>query len=419
MYQSYAADAFCPPSFHTWTGIGLISTAMERKLWIDHGRYQTFGNLYILMISRPGVGKSTAIRCGVNNVLRHLKGAGANPDMGIKHLSQQSSEAGFYSPQLETPKPFYVGNEKKIQTPGFMQFGEAGNSLKEISGGGSIMKALTEFYDCPDYWAKSLAGRDKQIELKNIYLTMLAGCTFIDLPGIIPRENLEGGLASRFVFVPEFDRHERKPPCFSAVTSEVTRQKLIEDLQDIFEMTGEMKIDKAFQDEWSERHAASDRKLNASPNAQIECLMARRFLTIEKLAMIVSLSESEEKIVTAEHWDRAEILYDAQAKMLPRILENTNIAEDQKTLIESIHRYVSKGNKTQNQLEVYLHDSGVDPFRIKANVEWMLAKKQLIVDGLSKRISNGVPVDEEANLIQALNGFNMETEVLPTEVAEQ
>jgi hypothetical protein len=416
MYQAYAFDSYCPDSFHTWVGILTLAGACERRIWIDHGRYQTYPNLYALLISRPGVGKSTAISAGTSGLLRFLRGKGIDERMGINFISQQSSEAGFYDPQFKRSKEFYVGNDKKTQSPGFIIFSEAANSMKEMPGGGNIMKALTEFYDCPPYWDKSLT-KQETLKLTNICPTLLAACTFSDLPDIIPAKNLGGGLASRFVFIPEFERKIRTPTFKTGAVNDVLKQCLIEDLQHIFELSGEIIVDESFHEEWSYLHGESDKALNKAPNSHLECLLARRFLTIEKLSILCSLSSGSSMKITKFDWERATHLYDAQAKHLPRILEFSSVTDDQRSMTDAIMRYVADNPGCQeHQVKSYMLDKGLDPFRIDSNVKFMIQVRKLIVapDG---QMSCQVPVDDEDSLPVITDSSDVKAEALPTETA--
>ncbi len=418
MYLKWSVDSFCPENFHLWSALTGLSVLAERRLWIDHGRYKVYPNTYTFFVSRPAVGKSTALD-RLSSILKGVKGRGVDPRQGINFLAQQTSEAAFYKPQLTLSKEYYVGNEQLRQSPGFMCMPEAGNSLKEMSGGGAIFDALTEFYDCPNDWRKTLKNED--INLSNIAVSFLGACTFVSLPRIIPRQNLEGGLASRCIFVPEFDRKVREPAFRSEKTGEVLRQRLIDDAQDIFGYAGEMHVDESFQPEWSLRHAESDRALNKAPNSQIECMIARRFLIIEKLSMLCSLSKSSSKRITRDDWMRAEALYDAQAQHLPRLLEFSSVTDDQKTLTETIIRYVedADGKCSIAELKRHLLDKGLDPFRIEANFRAMIDYNMLLVGpGNLVSVPSDISVDGEANVVAA-DGDNVQVEPLPTEVTHE
>lgn len=414
MYQNYAEDGFCPTAFHTWAGIVTLAAACERRIWIDHGRYQTYGNIYILLISRPGVGKSTAINSS-QAILRGLRGRSPE-DKGINFISQQSSEAGFYDPQFKRKKEFYVQNDKKSQSPGFIIFSEAANSMKEMPGGGNIMKALTEFYDCPSYWSKSLT-KQETLELTNICPTLLGACTFSDLPDIIPSRNLEGGLASRFIYIPEFERKIRTPSFKTTSMNEIVKQKLIEDLQVIYSKSGEMHMDPDFYQDWSRLHGESDEALNKATNSHLECLLARRFLNIEKLSILIALSETDNTIITGKHWERATSFFDAQAKHLPKILEFSSVTDDQKSMTDAIVRFVSSGTYTVKQTRRFMLDKGLDPFRINANIEFMLKNDSLIElpDGT---VRAEVRMNNQANLLKSMDVLDVEPETLQTEFRE-
>lgn len=414
-YQVYSKDGFCPPNFQTWCAIAAISAACERRIWINHGRRKTFANLYVLLLSLPGAGKSSSVNPLANNILRKLKGKGLDPKMGLNFMSNQSSEAGFYDPQFKRSKDFYVGNEKHQQSPGIMLFTEAVNAIKEMNGGGTIAKALTEFYDCPEFWSKQLT-KVEPLELRNVCPSMLAACTFSDLPDIIPHKNLKGGLASRFIFIPDFSTTPRTPRFMDADLDHTMRDKLVADLQEIFTMSGEIKVMDDFHEEWSYLHGKSDEAMFKTNNTQLQCLIARRFLNIEKLSIIISLAESSSMIITRAHWKRAEQLIDAQLQFLPAILEYSSIADSQSTLTEAIRRCVDEEQFSVPELKTYLLSKGVPPPAIDINVDFMLRNRSLILDAESGIVSNGIRVDKEADTTVEIDSANMETELLPAQL---
>src|SRR5690349_10834871 len=66
-YAEYTAGTESPPSFHMWVGLGTISAAAQRKVFLDADYYQVHSNIYIILVSPPGRSrKSTALRIGKN-----------------------------------------------------------------------------------------------------------------------------------------------------------------------------------------------------------------------------------------------------------------------------------------------------------------------------------------------------------------
>ncbi len=202
-YLEFSRDGFCPDQFHFWTGISAVSGALERKVWVTRGAKRVFPNTYVLLIARPGVGKSSAGEIGVS-LLRRL----GTEENRIRFIADQNSQASFIS-QFAGFNTFYGGNKEHTHASRYFFASEGSNSLSEIKGGGSILPVLTDFYDCPSEWNKNLKMSDER--LFNVSCSMLACATFAFLNELIPQREVEGGFASRLMFIVQDEIFVRSP----------------------------------------------------------------------------------------------------------------------------------------------------------------------------------------------------------------
>src|SRR6476646_4910021 len=60
-----------PDIFRKWAGISIISSVLERKVWSKSKGSQLFPNLYIVLVSPPGIGKSQIIS-RAENIIRQV-----------------------------------------------------------------------------------------------------------------------------------------------------------------------------------------------------------------------------------------------------------------------------------------------------------------------------------------------------------
>src|SRR3990167_7035930 len=64
-YLTYVENTEPPTSFHRWTGLGCIASALQRKVYMDWGTERIFPNLYIVLLGPAAqTRKSTALRIG-------------------------------------------------------------------------------------------------------------------------------------------------------------------------------------------------------------------------------------------------------------------------------------------------------------------------------------------------------------------
>src|SRR5512135_2188504 len=57
LWLSYTATSQSPFQFRLWSGISLIASALERRVWAKSGKYKTYPHLYVMLVGAPGVGK--------------------------------------------------------------------------------------------------------------------------------------------------------------------------------------------------------------------------------------------------------------------------------------------------------------------------------------------------------------------------
>jgi hypothetical protein len=348
-YLEYAKDGFCPDQFHFWVGISVIAAALERKVWVARESFNLYPNLYVILVSRPGVGKSSAANIGVNEFLRRLKFGGQD---SINFLSVQNSEASFVD-QAALYREFVYNDSKHVHSSSFFYASEASNSLKEMVGGGSVNTCLTDFYDCPLFWKKKLVS--KEVNIKNCCTNLLACSTFSFLRKLVPQEEAEGGFASRLLFVIQKDLFVRTPT-WNAKGKDLSLQRnLLEDLVNIHTMTGPIMPTKEFSRAYEEWFPLQDKITQNYPSDRMQHFMARKHTNLLKLAMICSVSESASKQLTLAHWDRAKELYAEVEKNLPTIVEMSIDNRESKSVNYRILRNIEKNGKEISKVVLIGH----------------------------------------------------------------
>ena len=317
-YLDYARDGFCPDKFHFWAGVSLIAGALERKVWIpfEGGRF-IYPNLYIFLLSAPGVGKSSAGNRAVDFMgeLTHAEG-------DINFIPNQVTEAALIKATAAWKK-FYLREKEHRHSSAYFYASEASNSLKEISGGGDIFAMLTDFYDCPKTWMKQTV-KDGVVTIYNLCFNMLAGCTFNYLKKLFPDDNIAGGFASRILYIVHDEKLIRTPKWPLAPEEETElKTKLLEDLTHIHHLVGSFKATPGYQKAYEEWFPKHDEYVQSLRSERMQAFLARKHTNILKLSMICSVSESDKMILEEHHWVRALGLMDELEQKLPKILDHS------------------------------------------------------------------------------------------------
>lgn len=57
LFMDYTATALSPDIFRRWSAIALVGGALERRCWVKVGVNKAYGNMFTMLVARPGVGK--------------------------------------------------------------------------------------------------------------------------------------------------------------------------------------------------------------------------------------------------------------------------------------------------------------------------------------------------------------------------
>lgn len=299
-YEKYAADNYCPQAFHKWTGLTVLAAALERKVWCQNGKIRFFPNIFTMLVTYAGVGKSTALDRGTA-LLERIKQE-VNPE--IKIISEQSTEPMLVKAMEELQAVQLSESTVYRHASGFFVASEASASALQNTHG-IFTATITRFYDCPEVFRKAtiMGG---EAEIPNVCFNMLAGATFDYLKTLVNETSVMGGFASRMIYVISKEREVRTPSWGeSAYDDTATKNALFEDLCDIHRLHGAFKTTREFRKAWVEFQPESDRRLIAMNSPRLESLAARVSTNTMKIAMLLCVAESDAMVLEERHWTEA------------------------------------------------------------------------------------------------------------------
>lgn len=307
---------------------------------MTNGKVTYFPNLFIFLVTYAGVGKSTALVRGME-LLERLKDE-VNGDFNL--IDEQVTEAAFIK-LMSTTQGVQVGNQIMQHSSGYFYASEASSSALQNTHG-NFVSTITGFYDCPKIFRKTTM-KDGSLAFGNVCFGMLAGATFDYLKTLVNESSVMGGFASRIIYVVNKERLIRTPKWGASMrTDAATRDALFEDLKHIHRLHGSFKPTPSFISAWEAFQPESDKTLAELNSPRLESLYARRSNHVMKLAMLLSISESDSLILEAKHWDAALELVDAAMKDSAFVLSQGAIADRQSQLgVTQMLGQMVKGNQ--------------------------------------------------------------------------
>lgn len=310
-YLDFTAHQETTERIHRWVGITAIAGALERRVWLNRGHYTLFPNLYTFIIGPSGkVKKSTSTAIGVD-LLRDL------PDFKI--MSERLTAASLISQLERSQKTFEWKGHAVKQSPSFAYASELNVFLGEVFG--SISELLTTFYDCvPHDSSKPWVYDTKMSGTSRIFgpcLSFLGASTPAWLVRSIPPSEMEGGFASRVIFV--FESESRRSIAWPdevlpGDAHEQKRRFIASQLKRIYELKGPFRVTQELRrlgQAWYEQHERS-----AKPDPRFSGYYARKFDTVLKVSMALSVSDNDALILDTSHFEHAlSLLNDVESRM--------------------------------------------------------------------------------------------------------
>lgn len=369
-FQTYANDEFVPGQFNTWTGLSAIAGALERKVWLPWSEtYSFYPNIFVLLVSLPGVGKSTALNRGIS-LLQEVMQRGNT----LNVLPSQMTEAKFIQ-MMGVAAPFEFGTKVINQSAGYYFASEASNSLKNIYG--DFIACLTDFYDCPVHWEKATMKDDK-LTLRNVCLNILAGSTFDYLGKLVTDDNIMGGFASRLIYVVHRDKLIRNQQfqlggstAGESAERADYRRRLVDDLIQIHKMIGPFTASREYSAAWEKWYPVFEEQRQSNPSEKMQSLLVRTNTNVLKVSMLMSAAESGDRILKQSHWERAIELAEANAKEIPAIFREAKSLDtkSQAGLNQAIFSAFGGGRALSLEaLKTKLMMVGFEPHRIDATI---------------------------------------------------
>ncbi len=329
-YLEFAKDTEPPTSYHVWTGISIISSALQRKCYFRRGHETIYPNSFIVLIGPSGQSrKGVAINLG-KPFLEHI---------GVQVIPQSIIREALIRRLKDNITQF-------IDDEGAVRFQCAGiitsEELQVFLGvkDTRFLADLTDWYDSSDRWTYETKHQGTD-SLSGLCISLL-GATAPDwLPSILPIEAVGGGFTSRIIFVVEDYKGKTVPDPKPA--DEELQKKLQDDLQDIHLLTGHIQWSKEAHQLYRDWYVRQDKNIRKGrspiPDPKFSGYVSRRPTHLVKLCMALSVSRGNDLIITEEDFGRGRKIIEATEKKMARAFSGLGRARFA-DLTDGVLRYI-------------------------------------------------------------------------------
>jgi hypothetical protein len=292
-YLQWTQHTEAPEVYHLWVAISVLAGALQRRVYIDMNAFDWVPNFYIFLVGKAGlVTKSTSLRMGQSL----LKKAGKKIRFGSSSGSWQAIAAEIAASAFQ---PIAGGH---ITSPISFFVGELGTFLDPNDR--QMLDFFVDSWDAQRETFSRITKSGGKLEIPMGCVNIIAGTTPTWIKENFNATMIGGGFASRLIFVQASSKRKLVAyPGLEKFTQEFEdrKGKLIEDLVKIVNIEGPMKLTQEALDwgtKWYEDHYTKPRQLSGE---RFDGFYARKQTHLHKLAMILSISRSDDLIVDVNH----------------------------------------------------------------------------------------------------------------------
>ena len=325
-----------PTSFIFWAGAFTISSVLKRKVCFPKklmGSYSIYPNLYVLFVGPPGGPRKTTTMNYSHELLHELK---VNLEPMVNFSSTAMSDSKLVEVLSQT-------NDGTI-TIHSGEFSSFVNVSKE-----AMFDLLTDLFEGKVSYEYSTRMHGVELVEKPC-VNLLAATT----PSWISSASIHltgGGFASRIIFVFENEVRQRRMYYDNLNWKEFEELKtaLRHDLHVINKIEGDFahassKVRNMMED-WYRAYADT-----VEGDERVAGYYQRKHIHVHKVAMILSVAERDDKIITEAHFNKAVEILEETEKKMPRALSSIGrnpFASDLEAILDYINM---EGSVTKKQL---------------------------------------------------------------------
>lgn len=309
-YLKYVEHTESPIQYHTWIAMGVVSAALQRRVFMQWGHDTIYPNQYIILVGPSGQSRKGAALGIGRQFLNRLDIPMGGQSMTREALIrlQKESLSDFRDPDTD---------EILYQCPLVCVADELQVLLGQKDVG--LLADLTDWYDSRDKWGYYTKTQGRDI-IQGLCFTLLAGTAPDWLPTIFPQEAIGGGFTSRALFIVEGQKGKIvADPNATPINVELEEQ-LVEDLLRIYDLKGEMTFSKEAHDAYVEWYTKDETDIRNGKlpitDPKFGGYLARRATHIKKISMALSASRSSDRVITlADFNDAKTIMLQAERGM--------------------------------------------------------------------------------------------------------
>lgn len=349
-YMEYTKNTESPRSYHLWGGLSVLANAMERKCYLKWGHDVVRPNQYIILVGPSGAARKGAPIVIARKMMEAIE-CNLAPDMVTQ---QRLIQLLATSTRTYMPRPGHVAMQSPISIVVEELYGLLGTRNTDY------LNMLTAWWDSRDKWAYETKHQGSD-HITNMVCNIYAATAPDWLPSILSQEAMGGGFTSRCIFVVEEKKSQIIPDPNKVMPDVQLARDLVADLEHIRQQMGEFRFTEDGKELYENWYIAEERKNEEGRptvgDPRFGGYTARRATHVFKISMALSISQSDDMLLTKEIVQRAIGLLELTEKKMPRVFQGlgeNRLAKQTALVLELIR---SKGQVSRREiLSTHYHD---------------------------------------------------------------
>jgi hypothetical protein len=404
-WNFYLRDLRSPQSYIDICFYYLITSALQRRVWLDNDEYPLYPNLYVVLVGEPGIGKGLVLS-KVNELLRHHKliQRTKTPEDAIEGMmASNKAKKDNTEPLLFPVAPdsttyeqlvrinalatrfVHTGLQHKFVKNKIYHHCSLSFVLPELSSllhkqAQRIMNYLIVAYDCGDYeYDTKTQGKDV---IKRTCLNFLAATQPNFMRSSFKDELIGEGFSSRTFFIFEAaNRHNKF--AIEKFTSEQDQAKMdiLAHLKNLATLIGPVNYTPEAHEVFRHYYEEVLPKYKPNYDLKLQPYYARKIVHMQKLAMAVHFADSLEMTIQKESCIRALELCESWEKRMHHALQvqgNNPLSAPSAKALRAIQ---NAPNKKMTLLELWdALEADVNRQELIECLNFLIATKKIEID---------------------------------------
>lgn len=292
--------------FRKWAALSTVSGALERRCCLVTSRGELYPNLFVLLVSPPGVGKSIVI-----NAVRDFWACTA----GLTIAPASTTRSGLINFMVDHKRVEASIPLPKLIHSVLFASGEFIDLVPQYDN--AWLGMLHSLYDCAKVVDDVTIAHGNR-KLEHTHMVLIAGTQPKFLDSLLPEEAYGMGFFSRLILV--YAGEKQYVDLFSHVEKSATlKSYLEEDLKTIASLRKDFHMDPAAIETWQKIAPTGFPPI--PEHSKLQHYNTRRELHILKIAMCISAARSDDLKITVDDLEQAmELLFETE-KLMPQIFQ--------------------------------------------------------------------------------------------------